>query len=184
MPRRSTKETRATMASRRLIAQTAEVEQPRTPHRSSAPVISAGDHRNRNLNLHTSPPSVQAYPANPSSEGSSSRTSTGQDSDGGKPGLPAHGAHRGETGRRETTLAAGQARVIRRQRPYVRPALRTLGLVQVVGEFPDVPGRIGEARGPHAPRPVHRAVEQPHSLISKLGAGRIDVIDPDGEQDA
>lgn len=66
----------------------------------------------------------------------------------------------------------------------VRLASRALGLVQVLGDFPDVPSRVSEARDPHTPWPVNRAVEQHYSPIGELGAGRVNVIDPDGKQEA
>lgn len=41
---------------------------------------------------------------------------------------------------------------------------------QILGDFPDVTGGVGEARGSHSPRPVLRPVEQHDAVPCEFGA--------------
>jgi hypothetical protein len=53
----------------------------------------------------------------------------------------------------------------------------------VLGDFPDVPVRIGEARGPLAPVAIDGAAEQSHAEAFQVGNDRVDVIDPDRQHE-
>ncbi len=89
------------------------------------------------------------------------------------PGAAA-GTHPGP--RRPHRVIPGAARV-----GAVDAVLATRALVEVLAHLPDVAGGVGEAGGAHAPRPVHRAVEQRHAVLSQLGARRVHVVDEHGE---
>ena len=51
----------------------------------------------------------------------------------------------------------------------------------LVRDLPDLAGGIAEAGGPHAPRPIDRAVQQGHAAGDEICAGRVDVVDRDRE---
>ena len=50
-------------------------------------------------------------------------------------------------------------------------------LSEILPDPPDITGGVGKGGGAHPPRPVHRPVEQLHSVSSQLGTHRIHIID-------
>src|SRR5262245_50109729 len=79
--------------------------------------------------------------------------------------------------RRQPTLHTPDAcvRQIHASRAWIGPN-RTRS-VDLAGDLPDVAVRVAEARGPDAPRPVHRAVEDRRTAAAQLGCHLVHVVD-------
>lgn len=92
-------------------------------------------------------------------------------------------------GRRPRPRAArrGEAALLHVRRPQGHVGMDRrvppgrLALRQVRRDLPDVPGRVGEAGGPDAPRPVNGPVDQGHPALGELIAHRVHVVRPDRE---